>query len=69
MLGENVLVAPILDEGAVSRDIYLPQGQWHDELRNELISGPTWLRNYSVALSELAYFTRVTQPTITINVI
>lgn len=26
MLGERILVAPILDEGAVSRDIYLPAG-------------------------------------------
>jgi alpha-glucosidase (family GH31 glycosyl hydrolase) len=24
MLGENILVAPVFEEGAVSRDVYLP---------------------------------------------
>ncbi|XP_069697297.1 myogenesis-regulating glycosidase-like [Periplaneta americana] len=60
LLGEEILVAPVMEEGATSRDIYLPVGQWRDELRSQVITGPTWLRNYTVALSELAYFTLVT---------
>jgi alpha-glucosidase (family GH31 glycosyl hydrolase) len=55
-----VLVAPILNEGAVARDIYLPTGKWHDELRPGVIyDGKHWLRNYTVQLDELAYFTRI----------
>lgn len=65
LLGEDILVAPVLDEGATSRDIYLPNGQWVDKLRSEKIIGPKWLKNYTVALNELAYFTRV--PNITDN--
>ncbi|PSN31308.1 hypothetical protein C0J52_14633 [Blattella germanica] len=59
LLGEEILVAPILDEGATSRDIYLPRGEWRDELRSETITGPVWLRDYQANLHELPYFTRV----------
>lgn len=30
MLGSTLLVAPIVDEGAVSRTVYLPPGRWFD---------------------------------------
>lgn len=30
MFGENILVAPVYEEGAVSRDVYLPEGEWID---------------------------------------
>ncbi|MFD3158157.1 glycoside hydrolase family 31 protein [Haloimpatiens sp. FM7330] len=30
MLGENILVAPILEEGCIERNVYLPQGKWVD---------------------------------------
>jgi alpha-glucosidase (family GH31 glycosyl hydrolase) len=63
--GEDILVAPVLDERATSRDIYLPIGQWDDKLRSRTIIGPKWLKNYTVALNELAYFTRV--PNVTGN--
>jgi alpha-glucosidase (family GH31 glycosyl hydrolase) len=60
LLGEDLLVAPILDEGAVARDIYLPIGKWQDELRPGIVhNGHCWLRNYTVQLDELAYFTRI----------
>ena len=39
-------MAPVLEEGAVSRDIYLPRGQWRDEANPEhpVYNGPTWIR-------------------------
>lgn len=58
LLGDDVLVAPILEEGSTNRDIYLPQGTWLDQLRNEIHEGPILLENYNVALDELPYFTR-----------
>jgi len=57
-VGSDILVAPILDEGHRQRDIYLPNGFWHDELRQTNIRGGKWLRNYPVELNEVAWFTR-----------
>jgi alpha-glucosidase (family GH31 glycosyl hydrolase) len=60
LLGDDLLVAPILNEGAVARDIYLPKGKWQDELQPGIVhNGNCWLRNYTVQLDELAYFTRI----------
>ena len=30
LLGDDLLVAPLLEENAVSREVYLPQGMWYD---------------------------------------
>lgn len=57
-IGADILVAPILGEGLRQRDIYLPVGYWHDELRQINIRGGKWLRNYPVELNEIAWFTR-----------
>jgi len=59
LVGDDLLVAPVVIQGARSRDIYLPEGQWHDELREVTVSGGVWLRDYVVDLHELAYFTKV----------
>jgi len=58
-LGHDVIVAPILDEGATSRDIYLPEGTWvaYDDIDNE-VTGPVWLRNQSVPLTSVPIFLR-----------
>ena len=37
MLGSSILVAPITKQGARSRTVYLPEGQW-----TELFSGTTY---------------------------
>ena len=59
LLGNDILVAPVLDKGATCRHIYLPVGEWRDELRNgEVLTGGMWLKDYKVELHELAYFTR-----------
>jgi alpha-D-xyloside xylohydrolase len=38
LLGD-LLVAPVLHEGASGRDVYLPQGQWHSFLTRETLEG------------------------------
>ena len=30
LLGDDILVAPLLEEDAVSREVYLPGGIWYD---------------------------------------
>jgi alpha-glucosidase (family GH31 glycosyl hydrolase) len=61
LLGDDLLAAPVLEPGAVSRDVYLPSGQWRDEADplHPIYTGPLWLRNYPAALDTLPYFTRV----------
>lgn len=61
LLGDNVLAAPVLTSGAVSRDIYLPAGTWKDEVdtAHATYTGPVWLRDYPAPLDILPYFTRV----------
>lgn len=54
-MGENILVAPILVEGKVSRDIYLPLGEWVDQ-NGHFYTGPIWLKEYPAELSVLPYF-------------
>ncbi|MCW1921831.1 DUF5110 domain-containing protein [Luteolibacter arcticus] len=37
--GRDLLVAPVFEKGATSRDIYLPEGQWYDFWSGELQQG------------------------------
>jgi alpha-glucosidase (family GH31 glycosyl hydrolase) len=60
LLGNNTLVAPILEQNARSRNIYLPAGKWKDSKHGRIIQGPKYLREYSVQLDELSIFTRIT---------
>ena len=40
MLGGWLLVAPVLREGARSREVYLPRGRWYDFWSDEVYEGP-----------------------------
>jgi alpha-glucosidase (family GH31 glycosyl hydrolase) len=37
--GRNLLVAPVVEKGATSRKVYLPQGEWYDYWSGERIKG------------------------------
>jgi alpha-glucosidase len=39
MLGDILLFAPVLEEGATSREVYLPRGVWYDFWSRKLIDG------------------------------
>ncbi len=39
MLGDALLVAPILEEETFEREVYLPQGEWKNLLTDEIIEG------------------------------
>lgn len=44
MFGPDLLVAPVLKEGATARSVYLPGGStWRDAWTNERLEGGTWL--------------------------
>jgi alpha-glucosidase (family GH31 glycosyl hydrolase) len=37
--GRNLLIAPVVEKGATSRAVYLPQGRWYDFWTREKIEG------------------------------
>lgn len=57
LLGESILIAPVVNPNQFFRDIYLPLGSWLDGNTKETHEGPVWLRNYPVPLEMLPYFT------------
>ena len=64
LLGDRLLVAPILHEGARSRDVYLPGGpsvHWRDFFASgsPVRPGGTWIRKKLVLLDEIAVFVLV----------
>jgi alpha-glucosidase (family GH31 glycosyl hydrolase) len=40
LLGDDVLVAPVLEPGQTERQVYLPAGQWQDYWTGEMHEGP-----------------------------
>lgn len=56
MLGDKILVAPVLQPNQRSRDIYLPHGVWTDLNTNEQIEGKRWLTGYPAPLDVLPVF-------------
>ncbi|XP_035704784.1 myogenesis-regulating glycosidase, partial [Folsomia candida] len=56
MLGENILVAPVVEEGATTLDIYLPIGNWRSGVTNLTYVGPGWLRNVDAPLDIVNFY-------------
>jgi alpha-glucosidase (family GH31 glycosyl hydrolase) len=59
LLGERILVAPVLKQGIVTRDIYLPEGTWNDFWSGTLYEGGITLKNYPAPLETLPIFIKV----------
>ncbi len=57
LLGPNLLVAPVITQGAGGRTVYFPAGCWHSPVSGRTIRGPrsTWVR---APLADLPYFSR-----------
>ena len=43
LLGERILVAPVVNQGATKRMVYLPAGEWYDYWTGEKLSGENWI--------------------------
>ena len=41
--GSDLLVAPVVEKGATTRRVYLPEGTWFDWWTNEKRAGPRWI--------------------------
>ena len=58
LLGDDLLVAPVLQDGQRERDIWLPPGQWRDYWTG--IAHPAgWLRGFPAPLETLPLFERL----------
>ena len=59
-LGDDVIVAPVVQRGATSRDVYLTRGRWRDAAHPATVyEGGCWLRGYEAPLDVLPVFNRV----------
>ncbi|XP_063051208.1 myogenesis-regulating glycosidase isoform X2 [Engraulis encrasicolus] len=58
LIGDDLMVAPVLEPGKQERDIYLPAGRWRSYKGEHFdnMKGPVYLTDYPVDLDEIAYF-------------
>ena len=59
LLGDTLLVAPVITPATTSRDVYLPRGNWRNYWTGEQYTGGQWLTNVSAPLDTLPLFERV----------
>lgn len=57
LLGDDILVAPLIENGTSQRQVIIPKGKWEDSKGNK-INGPKTL-TIDVALDELPYYKRI----------
>ncbi len=58
LLGPWLLVAPVLAEGATSREVYLPEGRWFDFYTGVIHDGPATVTLDALPLAALPLFVR-----------
>ncbi|MGD8458176.1 MAG: glycoside hydrolase family 31 protein [Anaerolineales bacterium] len=56
LVGEEILVAPVVEKAARMRDVYLPPGRWKDYWTSQLMQGPLVLEDYPAPLDILPIF-------------
>lgn len=44
LFGKNLLVAPVVEQGATARQVYLPKGNWYDFWTSQLVEGGSEVR-------------------------
>ncbi len=57
LCGDALLVAPVIEEGATRRTVYLPSGAWYDFWTDELYAGPAHIQA-AAPLERLPLFVR-----------
>jgi oligosaccharide 4-alpha-D-glucosyltransferase len=55
--GENILVAPVFDQKAIEKTVYLPKGPWYHYAENKLLQGGRWM-NVPAGIEDIPFFIR-----------
>lgn len=55
LVGDEILVAPVLDPGLTEREIYLPKGKWNYINDDCILKGPI-SKNFTLSLETIPYF-------------
>jgi alpha-glucosidase (family GH31 glycosyl hydrolase) len=58
LLGPDLLVAPVVTEGAQTRDIYLPAGEWVDAWDGTVYAGAQWRKDHPAPCPGIPLFIR-----------
>ena len=58
MLGDRIMVAPVLEKGKIDRDVYLPGGTWSDFWSGKLYNGGQSI-NYQAPIDILPVLIRI----------
>lgn len=58
LLGEDILVAPVVRPSQQAREVYLPPGQWRDYWTGAVYEGETVLQDFPAPLDVLPVFVR-----------
>lgn len=59
LIGDSMLVAPVVKQGMRLRNIYIPEGAWQDDINDEKVEGPVWLKDFHVDLEKIATFSKL----------
>ena len=57
MFGDQLLVAPITAQGATSKDVYVPAGEWYDVWYNARFTGPA-TKTYNAGTNTIPVYVR-----------
>eukprot|EP00062_Callorhinchus_milii_P012189 gi/632958960/ref/XP_007895345.1/ PREDICTED: uncharacterized family 31 glucosidase KIAA1161 homolog [Callorhinchus milii] len=59
LIGDSLMVAPVVEKGTKIRDVYLPSGKWQSFKGDLYDKTPFLITEFAVNLDEVAYFTKV----------
>lgn len=66
VVGDQIIVAPVVESNATARQVYLPKGSWWDYNNDCNVVGPVYL-NYKVTLESIPFFLANSDQIIKIN--
>jgi alpha-glucosidase (family GH31 glycosyl hydrolase) len=55
LVGNDILVAPIVNENKYEQNIYIPNGSWQ-HFNGTIYTGPGWFRNFQAPIDVINYF-------------